>query len=66
MGHYYILKWLYFISLHDAGILQHNVDFLYLSGDIPVLKRSTFIVSQGIQIPICLYALLYKSDKTLF
>src|SRR3712207_4227177 len=46
------------VARTDAGTLQHDVKLGYLSGYIFILKRDSFIVCQGVPIPV--------ADNTLF
>ena len=40
------------VALLDANLLHHDMQLLYLTGNVLVLKRHSFVISESIVIPI--------------
>lgn len=55
-----------FIAFSDAARFKDDMQFFYFAGYILVLQGGSFIIGQGIQVPVFLYTILYIGDKTLF
>ena len=55
----------YFVTLHDAAVFKHDVEFLYLPCNVVILKCCTLKVGQGILVPVVYNRLLYQTIEML-
>ena len=55
----------YFVTLHDAAVFKHDVEFLYLPCNVVILKCCALKVGQGILVPIVYNRLLYQTIEML-
>ena len=55
----------YLVSFLNAAIFKQDVQLLYLSCNIVILQGYSFIICQGIAVPVVFDAVLYIRVKTL-
>ncbi len=48
----------YFVTGLNTGTLKYNMKFCYFAGNILILKGDSFVICQGIEIPIVYNTLL--------
>ena len=54
------------VTLHYSGVLEHDVELLYLACHIVILQSTAFIVSQRVTVPVLDDALLYEFIETWY